>query len=659
MAEAVDRAGNVGRATATLTVHHPNSISAANSSFALDSSGASGCVPSKATVTLRDASNNAVTGRLVAIRPEAHRDGSPSSEEVFFTGAMPQGDVIVVSTDDVGEIIFPAQGLTTTITPATVGCKYVSYPAGSPVEVSIGSPHSLTTSSPTCADAVDADNSSIAIVGQPRVCVPFFIEVTLKDGSDQPLEDGSVGLLAESDRNQGGKRVDFFFDRDGPQDTFIPVHTGSETASDSVGKILISVYATERGITSEGTGPTYTVKLRQSTSDVQIGSVGPIDVGSACGDLPNATHSTITVTPSTIGSGSPPAPSEVAYLQITLRDDSGQPIPHTTFAIQPRSDRNDSNGSGVYMSEVFGDPPTPHTDYIALLTTDANGVVSPPPSVRSIDPTGGPVDLGVEVLSPFGDAEISGGATLTVESVPADLIDPSTSTVLFAPNQDHPGVNVQGTITLRDQAGAPLPNALVGLWITTDRNDTPATPYSVDHVFAQGQLAAALPAPLPDEVVPLMTDKAGKLPVSLTSHQPGTALVTVNALTSVGLIPVAEDVVTYAACPFEDENHCQSLETSPSVLSTCDRYVGRDFMCADDFAALTSGELQRVCWWPGFVPTTGNPECSDPGLTPPGYWTLRMFKDLGGIPDEGAEIGPVGGQDLVVDMSAPAYGRIW
>ena len=112
-------------------------------------------------------------------------------------------------------------------------------------------------------------------------------------------------------------------------------------------------------------------------------------------------------------------------------------------------------------------------------------------------------------------------------------------------------------------------------------------------------------------------------------------------------------------CPMMPEDHCQPFDVLDGRMSTCDRRVGRDFRCADDFTALTSGELQRVCWWPGFAPTAGHPECSDPGLTPPGYWTLRVFEDLGGMPDKGAELGPAGGQDLVADILAPVYGQIW
>ena len=113
------------------------------------------------------------------------------------------------------------------------------------------------------------------------------------------------------------------------------------------------------------------------------------------------------------------------------------------------------------------------------------------------------------------------------------------------------------------------------------------------------------------------------------------------------------------ACPCADEDHCQFYDEAIGIMSLCDRHPDRQYRCADDFRALTSGELQQVCWWPGFAPTEGHPECSDPGTQPLGYWTLRVFEDLGHMPDEGAELGSIGGQDLIVDTMAPAYGRIW
>ena len=104
---------------------------------------------------------------------------------------------------------------------------------------------------------------------------------------------------------------------------------------------------------------------------------------------------------------------------------------------------------------------------------------------------------------------------------------------------------------------------------------------------------------------------------------------------------------------------CQYFDIWDGNTIECDGQAGRGCRCADDFRALTTGELTRVSWWPAFVATPGNPSCSDPGLTPPGYWHLRVYEDFGGIPDEASELGPPGGQDLIPDVSQPVGGDVW
>ena len=236
IAEAVDRAGNVGSAQNSYFVMRDPSqinqvISSSHSTFCVNmnsectnTASASGCGTAQARITFRDGNSQIVSNRMVAIRPESFQNNYPTTiHDVFFSGAlytaaMSQGNgkegIYVVPTNADGEVIFSVQGLTTT--DGEISVIYLRPGTGT-----MGTPitgAATVTWSSYCADSISSGNSIVSVVGEAKVCRNYFIEVELRDSGNALLDNTTVSLWVESDRNQGGNRVDFFFDPDGPQD---------------------------------------------------------------------------------------------------------------------------------------------------------------------------------------------------------------------------------------------------------------------------------------------------------------------------------------------------------------------------------------------------------------------------------------------------------
>jgi hypothetical protein len=101
-------------------------------------------------------------------------------------------------------------------------------------------------------------------------------------------------------------------------------------------------------------------------------------------------------------------------------------------------------------------------------------------------------------------------------------------------------------------------------------------------------------------------------------------------------------------CPFEDPDHCQLDYTDiGGDIVTIDYSLSSFSRWADDFRATSSGPIERVCWVPCFFNVTTGEVCHN--NPPADDWWVRFYADDAGLP--GAEIPPIGGQELVVDVA--------
>lgn len=104
-----------------------------------------------------------------------------------------------------------------------------------------------------------------------------------------------------------------------------------------------------------------------------------------------------------------------------------------------------------------------------------------------------------------------------------------------------------------------------------------------------------------------------------------------------------------AVCPFEDPEHCQTRTEVAGYIVAIDHSLPLLSRWADDFRPSTSGPLERLCWVTCFrIDATGVQCHEDP---PADDWEVRFYADSEGLP--GMEIGPAGGEPLVVDVDNP------
>ena len=153
------------------------------------------------------------------------------------------------------------------------------------------------------------------------------------------------------------------------------------------------------------------------------------------------------------------------------------------------------------------------------------------------------------VLSPFGDLVVSDRAQLLVYEVPSDEIsygwwDVDSECLT-------PGEFAVGTLALEEWVErpywmGPLADALVGVQVTSDRNNLTATPYPVDRFFlCEAGQSPPCDIAVPDWVFPMMTDGEGEIKLTMTSFVPGTANVAVDILTWSGFVRIGEAPVVF------------------------------------------------------------------------------------------------------------------
>lgn len=104
-----------------------------------------------------------------------------------------------------------------------------------------------------------------------------------------------------------------------------------------------------------------------------------------------------------------------------------------------------------------------------------------------------------------------------------------------------------------------------------------------------------------------------------------------------------------AVCPFEGAQHCQYdyAGGTGNYIVTIDYSLPMLSRWADDFTPTSSGPLERLCWIACFRIDSTGAGCQD--APPADDWEVRFYEDNAGLP--GAEIPPIGGQDIVVDVA--------
>jgi adhesin/invasin len=446
---------------------------------------ADGTTSSTVTVTLLDSSDNPVEGKTVSITP------SPGTGSVItvvndVTNAAGQA-VFTVTDTHVETVVYGATDVTDNI--ELPGSADVTFTAGtvSPTNSTIGA-------APTSVPADGVSSSTIT--------------VTLRDGSNNPVEGKTVALAGNAGGNSVITPVDDVTNAAG-QATFTVTDTVVEVAT-------YSATDTTDGIVVSGTA--------------QVGFTSPSG--------PSAANSTVVATPTSVMDDG----TSFTTITVTIRDGTDQPLDGQNVALsQDANGQSTISGGGTGTTNALGVVSFTATDQepqvVVYSATDQGLAITETASVTFH----GPVDPNTATLVANPTSTAAGGlgstVTLTIMDgdntpIPGDAITlapDAGSTSIVTPVTPVTNASGQATFTVTDV------NPELVTYTATDTTEALVPPPTAEVEFTNTPITLAI-APTPTQGVAgssFTLSEAGFLPLptpSSVGHFCPTAAVTATAL---------------------------------------------------------------------------------------------------------------------------------